>query len=744
VCRQRRRHSVVTAAVLVSVLQGGAAAAQSRDYYPTAPGDRWVYESAVRGIFTNQVMDSTVAGGSTLIHMASTDAQRGRQILEIRHDGGRVWHRIGNGAEFVFADFTVPVGEAFIVVQGTAETEVTHIAYHDTLTVLGNTFRRVREYRHVGEGRPTFHTYFARDLGLVGMTWPELPQQTRLLRASVGGTTFLAEGTVPGTSGVGKRLLTEEQVANAGLLAQVWGFVKYHHPAVTGGSIDWDDALFDVLPALLEAEDRAGAIAVLNSWLAAVGEPDRCSACVSLDGDLYLEPQIGWIHDAAALGSELSGRLVRIHTNRSAGAAQQYVSLARNAYPDFSGEAAHLHMRPEDAGYRVLALFRYWNIIRYWFPYRDLIDDDWNDVLHEFIPIVMEADDTEAYLLALLRLVGRVHDTHATVSVAHTVRPPAGAAMLPVHIRFVEGHAVVTSYRQAELGAASGLEPGDVLLRMDGQPVDSMVAAWAPYYPASNQAARLRDMARALTRGTQGPVRLTVSRAGAIREVTSQRISSRYFDPRAGFTNDLPGETFRMLDDDVAYLKLSTVNAADLPEHFRRAADARVLVVDIRGYPNEFVVFPLAGRLVAEPTPFARFTTVDVRNPGAIRWRDPVVVSPVQPQFRGMVVVLVDETSQSQSEYTAMALRAGMNTIVVGSTTAGADGDVAPITLPGGARTHISGLGVFYPDRTPTQRIGIVPDLEVRPTIRGIREGRDEVLEAGVSRALGREWRVAH
>ena len=45
----------------------------------------------------------------------------------------------------------------------------------------------------------------------------------------------------------------------------------------------------------------------------------------------------------------------------------------------------------------------------------------------------------------------------------------------------------------------------------------------------------------------------------------------------------------------------------------------------------------------------------------------------------------------------------------------------------------ISGIGVFYPDKRPTQRVGIIPDIEVRPTIAGIRAGRDELLEAAVS-----------
>ncbi len=70
---------------------------------------------------------------------------------------------------------------------------------------------------------------------------------------------------------------------------------------------------------------------------------------------------------------------------------------------------------------------------------------------------------------------------------------------------------------------------------------------------------------------------------------------------------------------------------------------------------------------------------------------------------------------------------------MVGSQTAGADGNVSLIRLPGGITTYFSGLGVFYPDGKPTQRVGIVPDVVVTPTIKGLREGRDEVLEAALA-----------
>ena len=44
----------------------------------------------------------------------------------------------------------------------------------------------------------------------------------------------------------------------------------------------------------------------------------------------------------------------------------------------------------------------------------------------------------------------------------------------------------------------------------------------------------------------------------------------------------------------------------------------------------------------------------------------------------------------------------------------------------------ISAIGVYYPDGKETQRIGIIPDIKIKPTIRGIIEGRDEMLEKAI------------
>ena len=100
--------------------------------------------------------------------------------------------------------------------------------------------------------------------------------------------------------------------------------------------------------------------------------------------------------------------------------------------------------------------------------------------------------------------------------------------------------------------------------------------------------------------------------------------------------------------------------------------------------------------------------------------------------YKGKVIILVNEHTQSAAEYQAMAFKAAPGAKVIGSTTAGADGNVSSIFLPGGIQTGISGLGVYYPDGRETQRIGIVPDIEVKPTIKGIKLKKDEVLEKAI------------
>jgi len=519
--------------------------------------------------------------------------------------------------------------------------------------------------------------------------------------------------------------LSHVQHDNLVRLGKVWGFLKYHHPKPRAGAVHWDYELFRVLPELLAATDTDHGRQILAQWVEALGDVPPCDPCAVVPDDLALPIQVEWIEDSADLGEDLSRLLTQIHERRPKTGEQFYVRLNRGVgNPDFSIEARYRDLETLDTGYRLLALYRFWNIIAYWFPYRDLIDADWDQVLAEAIWESVAAEDEAAFAVALIRVMAQVSDTHTNLWGSLDHRPPGGECRVPAEVRFVEEDRAVVWFLPEQ--ADGTLEVGDVILAVDGVPVSESIVDWAPLFAASNRPTQLRDMGRSLLIGPCGEASLTLERG----EVEVSRIE--YRDARTP-SRDRPGEAFQIIDGDIAYLKLGEVVADDVPSYLKRARGTSGWVLDLRNYPSDFVVFDLGRRLVAERASFVRFTHASLDNPSAFRWGSPLHLKPKGRRYPGKIAILVDEVTQSSAEYHAMAFRAAPDAVVFGSTTAGADGNISAIPLPGSFRSVITGIGVFYPDRTPTQRVGIVPDVEVRPTVEGIRAGRDEVLEAAIT-----------
>jgi C-terminal processing protease CtpA/Prc len=69
---------------------------------------------------------------------------------------------------------------------------------------------------------------------------------------------------------------------------------------------------------------------------------------------------------------------------------------------------------------------------------------------------------------------------------------------------------------------------------------------------------------------------------------------------------------------------------------------------------------------------------------------------------------------------------------IVGGPTAGTNGNVNPFSLPGGYSMSWTGMRVTKHDGSHHHGVGIRPTVPVSRTLRGVAEGRDEVLEKGI------------
>src|ERR1017187_4509608 len=555
-------------------------------------------------------------------------------------------------------------------------------------------------------------------------------------------TGFSADHQFDNGSGITVTSLSDIQIHNLAMLAKVWAFLKYYHPAVTGGQHQWDYDLFRAIPPVLAAGDAPTANQAILAWITArLGSTVApCTPPVTLDtSDLYIGPTLDWISDASLLGASLSQKLQAIYAGRTAATQTFFVSLAPGVLNlSFQNESEYSNLVLPDSGYQLLGLFRLWNMVQYFYPDRDVMANDpssspnyWDDVLTQSIPGIATAQSSLEYQQQLLLTIAKINDTHANLWSSLAARPPIGSCQLPVQVRFVQGRPGVTGYLSAH-GAASGLHGGDVIQQLDGAAVTDLVTQWTPYYADSNQAARLRDIGNAMTQGACGAASVAVLRGQQQLKLTPDRVPTSALNLTSSWAASLPVNPTLMFTKDIPYLKLSSFVAAQSASYIQSAAGTKGLIIDIRNYPSDFVVFSLGNLLASEPVNFVQFTYGDVTTPGAFHWQyPPTGLTPDQPHYLGRVVVLVDEITQSNAEYTALAFRAA-GAIIIGSTTAGADGNVSALPLPGGLYSDFSGIGVFYPDNRPTQRVGIVPDIVVTPTIAGIRAGHDEVLNAAI------------
>jgi len=165
-------------------------------------------------------------------------------------------------------------------------------------------------------------------------------------------------------------------------------------------------------------------------------------------------------------------------------------------------------------------------------------------------------------------------------------------------------------------------------------------------------------------------------------------------------------------------------------------------VFDMRGFPNG-TMWSIAPRLAEEPGGIMILAHIpcwlspddpaDDPQRHSFNNSEVQTVPPTEKWcYQGKTVMLIDERAISQAEHTGLCFKAANGTKFIGSNTAGVNGDVTNITAPGGIFIVFTGVAIKHADGRQLQRIGLVPDIEVKPTIEGIQNGIDEVLERAI------------
>lgn len=527
--------------------------------------------------------------------------------------------------------------------------------------------------------------------------------------------------------------LDENTINNLSSLGKLWGFLKYYHPTVATGRINWDFELFRILPKVLNCRTKQERNNIFIEWVKVIGpldgrqEPNTIAA-----NEIKILPDLQWTEDSIEYGSELVNSLqdIRYAKRERAHFYLDFTSKAGN--PIFANENAYAAMYSPDTGYRLLSLFRYWNMIQYLFPYKYLIEEDWKKTLTDFIPKFVNAEDALEYRLAVITLVAKINDGHAQISsYEHLLTAFHGSNVIPCTVEFVENKLLVTEV-PAKFASTLLLKAGDIVEKINNETVSEMVKRKSTYYSASNMPSKLSLLAYDILRSAHDSVTVTYTRGKKTISCYVQCIN--FNDYAFGYSGTIKKrQAWKMLKGNIGYIYPGELKNSALSGMMNTFKECKGLIIDLRCYPLENICYTLAEYLMPNPIAFVKFTGTNFYSPGLFLFSSPLTVGKNNSgYFKGKVVILVNELTGSNAEFTAMSFRKAPNAIVIGSTTAGADGNVSKLYLPGGILTGISGIGVYYPDGTETQCVGIKPDIEIKPTVQAKINGTDEVLEKAI------------
>jgi len=510
--------------------------------------------------------------------------------------------------------------------------------------------------------------------------------------------------------------------------AKVWGFLKYYHPRVADGEFNWDEQLFEISPKVRETIDKKGFSNIILKWIESLGSikvNDKIKISTEIE---YFDKNFNltWFNNTELFTQELSDKLKYIEKNRHQG-NQYYISRNKGGTLSIINELKHSNFNWEDENIRLLALFRYWNIIEYFFPYKYQTDLNWDVVLKKMLPTFQNCESKTEFHLALLELTVSIDDSH-TSFMTKEVRNHIGTKFLPVEINFIEDQAVITKIKNDSLAQLNNLRVGDIILKLNSKSIKQLFSEKSKYISGSNINRKQIFLTEFIFSGNSDTCNFIFSRNG---EVINKSVARYNYSEIRKQQNNKEAESYRILESNIGYVNMGLLEVTQVSQMMKNFKNTKGIIIDLRKYPNQ-TGFELSKYFTSESREFKKMLYPDINYPGRYISLNAQIGTSRKLKYKGELVILVNEHTQSQGEHTAMILQKSDNVTTIGSQTSGADGLVLKFDILGGLRTKITGLGVFYEDNTETQRKGVKIDIIAKPTINGIINNDDEVLEKAI------------
>jgi len=379
---------------------------------------------------------------------------------------------------------------------------------------------------------------------------------------------------------------------------------------------------------------------------------------------------------------------------------------------------------------KILGIIKTWTIVKHFYVHHALASENWSKMLEPYLLKAQDCHSDKEYYELIHNMMSKLNDSH--VSTYHpSILDFSKLFVAPVQFEWIENRVIVTAV-DPKITNDFDILPGDEILSIDEKSIELILKEQKIHISASNEQSFYSILINPgyFINSPEIPMKLSIKREKKVQKFEVPRTTPIY--QFMGFGDNRPA--FEIKEGNIGYLNLSVLtNSKELEKQLREMKNTKAIILDLRnGYPtddySQFIEMlannPIKGRIEKTPIIFANKNNSKVVEESQNEF---------QPDssfiYKNPIAVLIDKSMVSRPEDIAIQLKQIENLFFVGEQTQGTDGEMTKISLPGGGETSFTGQIIKFANGDQFQGIGITPDYKVEKTIKGVKEGKDEILE---------------
>jgi hypothetical protein len=556
-------------------------------------------------------------------------------------------------------------------------------------------------------------------------------------------------------------------INNLEIFARIYGYVRYFHPSDEASSMDWDQFTIYGVNRMNKVSSNEDLIETLNELFLPIAPTIQISSQQLVQAGPTEVPTNSVLtvlrhHHDKKVAKYFSERIYSLSPNSiklfdeelnyGENTIQKklgpvYISVPTILYTSSSGTIGTTKESAEklkdlktnienyvsanlldydNHDVRLAAIIVAWNNFQHFYPYFDEVNVDWLGQLPLFLQEMNGVEGGEGTYVVMRKMLAGLEDGH--IGYFWDINKPL--LILPITLKYIEGKLVIIG------SEINNILPGDILLKLDE---DEALTVFQHYMEQISGSRQKKEQAASyfmITTFDKLETELTLNREGKnIKMITP-------YNPLPMNGNTSPYQTTNELVElEPTIYYLNPMHPFDWKDEafISKLMRAKGIIVEMRGYTGD--VSPFISRLSENNLEGPRLLELQVIRPDhdptnpfkKERWH----FEPIKPNIKAKVVFLTDANAISRAETIMGIVEHYKLGEIVGEPTAGTNGTGAELSLPGGMSLYWTGLKVIKHNGSQHHNIGNLPTIPVERTIKGVKEGRDEQLEAALKSIKG-------